>query len=121
MTNPASFIPASELLASDAASAAGLPRGCTFSATDWNALAPFWYPAAFSHAVTDKPYAARLLEETLDFNNQVFQEDIAIVEQQWPEDLPHDLHAEAHFPADRSSIPYRKGLAALGLGRYYTA
>jgi Vanillate O-demethylase oxygenase C-terminal domain len=61
------------------------------------------------------------LEETLDFNNQVFAEDIAIVEQQWPEDLPLDLHAEAHFPADRSSITYRKGLAALGLGRSYTA
>ena len=61
------------------------------------------------------------LEETLDFNNQVFAEDIAIVEQQWPEDLPLDLQAEAHFPADRSSITYRKGLAALGLGRSYTA
>jgi phenylpropionate dioxygenase-like ring-hydroxylating dioxygenase large terminal subunit len=61
------------------------------------------------------------LEETLDFNYQVFAEDIAIVEQQWPEDLPLDLHAEAHFPADRSSITYRKGLAALGLGRSYTA
>jgi Vanillate O-demethylase oxygenase C-terminal domain len=61
------------------------------------------------------------LEQTLDFNNQVFAEDIAIVEQQWPEDLPLDLHAEAHFPADRSSITYRKGLAPLGLGRSYTA
>jgi vanillate O-demethylase monooxygenase subunit len=61
------------------------------------------------------------LEQTLDFNNQVFAEDIAIVEQQWPEDLPLDLQAEAHFPADRSSITYRKGLAALGLGRSYTA
>ena len=61
------------------------------------------------------------LEETLEFNNQVFAEDIAIVEQQWPEDLPLDLHAEAHFPADRSSITYRKGLAALGLGRRYTS
>jgi vanillate O-demethylase monooxygenase subunit len=61
------------------------------------------------------------LEVTLDFNNQVFAEDIEIVEQQWPEDLPLDLHAEAHFPADRSSITYRKGLAALGLGRSYTS
>jgi phenylpropionate dioxygenase-like ring-hydroxylating dioxygenase large terminal subunit len=55
------------------------------------------------------------------FHHQVFAEDIAIVEQQFPEDLPIDLHAEAHFPADRSSIAYRKGLAALGLGRNYTA
>ena len=61
------------------------------------------------------------LQDTLDFNEQVFAEDIAIVEQQFPEDLPLDLHAEAHFPADRSSIAYRKGLAALGLGRSYTA
>jgi vanillate O-demethylase monooxygenase subunit len=61
------------------------------------------------------------LEPTLDFNYQVFAEDIAIVERQFPEDLPLDLHAEAHFPADRSSITYRKGLMALGLGRSYTA
>ena len=61
------------------------------------------------------------IEETLDFNYQVFAEDIAIVERQFPEDLPLDLHAEAHFPADRSSVTYRKGLAALGLGRSYTA
>jgi vanillate O-demethylase monooxygenase subunit len=60
------------------------------------------------------------LEATLAFNHQVFAEDIAIVEQQFPEDLPIDLHAEAHFPADRSSIAYRRGLAALGLGRNYT-
>ena len=61
------------------------------------------------------------LQPTLDFNYQVFAEDIAIVERQFPEDLPLDLHAEAHFPADRSSITYRKGLASLGLGRSYTA
>jgi phenylpropionate dioxygenase-like ring-hydroxylating dioxygenase large terminal subunit len=61
------------------------------------------------------------IEETLDFNYQVFAEDIAIVEQQFPEDLPLDLHAEAHFPADRSSITYRKCLAAVGLGRSYTS
>jgi vanillate O-demethylase monooxygenase subunit len=46
---------------------------------------------------------------------------LIICEQQFPEDLPLDLHAEAHFPADRSSIPYRKGLAGIGLGRSYTA
>jgi phenylpropionate dioxygenase-like ring-hydroxylating dioxygenase large terminal subunit len=61
------------------------------------------------------------IEQTLDFNYQVFSEDIEIVERQWPEDLPLKLHDEAHFPADRSSITYRKGLAALGLGRSYTA
>jgi vanillate O-demethylase monooxygenase subunit len=57
----------------------------------------------------------------LDFNYQVFAEDIAIVERQFPEDLPIDLQAEAHFPADRSSIAYRRGLAEIGLGRSYTA
>lgn len=61
------------------------------------------------------------LEETLDFNHQVFAEDQAIVEQQHPEDLPLDLQEEAHFPADRSSITYRKGLSRLGLGRNFTA
>lgn len=63
MATPTSFVPASELLASEAASASVLPRGCTFTATDWQALAPFWYPVAFAHEVTDKPYAARLLDE----------------------------------------------------------
>ena len=61
------------------------------------------------------------LQDTLDFNHQVFAEDKAIVENQYPEDLPIDLHAEAHIPADRSSITYRRGLAAMGLGRSYTA
>jgi phenylpropionate dioxygenase-like ring-hydroxylating dioxygenase large terminal subunit len=61
------------------------------------------------------------IEQTLDFNYQVFAEDIEIVEKQYPEDLPLNLHDEAHFPADRSSVTYRKGLAALGLGRSYTA
>jgi vanillate O-demethylase monooxygenase subunit len=61
------------------------------------------------------------IEQTLDFNYQVFAEDIEIVETQYPEDLPLNLHDEAHFPADRSSVTYRKGLAALGLGRQYTA
>jgi len=61
------------------------------------------------------------LQATLDFNHQVFAEDIDIVERQFPEDLPINLQEEAHFPADRSSISYRKGLAAMGLGRSYTA
>jgi phenylpropionate dioxygenase-like ring-hydroxylating dioxygenase large terminal subunit len=61
------------------------------------------------------------LELTLDFNHQVFAEDQAIVEQQYPEDLPLDLQAEAHFPADRSSITYRRCLAEMGLGRSFTA
>jgi vanillate O-demethylase monooxygenase subunit len=61
------------------------------------------------------------IEATLDFNYQVFAEDIEIVESQFPEDLPISLQEEAHFPADRSSLTYRKRLAELGLGRGYTA
>jgi len=61
------------------------------------------------------------IEQTLDFNYQVFAEDIEIVEKQFLEDLPLNLHDEAHFPADRSSVTYRKGLAALGLGCAFTA
>lgn len=61
------------------------------------------------------------LQPTLDFNHQVFAEDQAIVEQQYPEDLPLDLQAEAHFPADRSSIAYRRGLVQMGLSKMYTA
>lgn len=61
------------------------------------------------------------MQPTLDFNHAVFAEDQAIVEEQYPEDLPLDLHAEAHFPADRSSIAYRKGLGSMGLGRTFTA
>src|ERR1700723_3723584 len=61
---PPSFVPASELYPSDSLRAAvSLPRGCTFRESDWQALAPFWYPVAFSHEVTNKPYAARLLDE----------------------------------------------------------
>lgn len=61
------------------------------------------------------------LQPTLDFNHQVFEEDRLIVEQQYPEDLPIDLHEEVHIRADRSSIMYRQLLAELGLGRSYTA
>jgi phenylpropionate dioxygenase-like ring-hydroxylating dioxygenase large terminal subunit len=61
------------------------------------------------------------LQDTLDFNHQVFDEDKQIVEQQYPEDLPIDLHDEVHIRADRSSITYRQNLAAIGLGRSFTA
>src|SRR5260370_29651159 len=57
------FIPSSDLTAGASAPIAGLPRGCTFAETDWRALAPFWYPVAFSNEVTNQPYAATLLDE----------------------------------------------------------
>ena len=40
-----------------------LPRGCTFSESDWHALASSWYPVAYSHEVEKKPYAATRLDE----------------------------------------------------------
>jgi phenylpropionate dioxygenase-like ring-hydroxylating dioxygenase large terminal subunit len=61
------------------------------------------------------------LQDTLDFNHQVFAEDKAIVEQQYPEDLPINLQDEVHIRADKSSITYRQCLARLGLGRSFTA
>ena len=63
MATQTDFVPASTLLPSTAAAAAILPRDCTFTESDWRALAPFWYPVAFSHEVIDKPFAARLLDE----------------------------------------------------------
>jgi vanillate O-demethylase monooxygenase subunit len=61
------------------------------------------------------------LQATLDFNHQVFAEDQAIVEQQWPEDLPINLADEVHIAGDKSSIAFRKRLAALGLGHSFTS
>lgn len=61
------------------------------------------------------------LQDTLDFNHQVFEEDKRIVETQYPEDLPIDLLEEVHIRADRSSINYRQMLGELGLGRSFTA
>ncbi|NDJ19661.1 aromatic ring-hydroxylating dioxygenase subunit alpha [Myxacorys almedinensis] len=61
------------------------------------------------------------LEPIYEFNYQVFAEDKEVVEAQYPEDLPLDLRAESHIRADQTSIAYRKGLGALGLGKTYTA
>ncbi|MCE3200401.1 aromatic ring-hydroxylating dioxygenase subunit alpha [Paenibacillus sonchi] len=61
------------------------------------------------------------VEDTIKFNLQVFAEDAEMVEAQTPEDLPLDLQAEAHIPADRTSIAYRQLLTELGLGRSYTS
>jgi vanillate O-demethylase monooxygenase subunit len=61
------------------------------------------------------------LQDTLDFNLQVFGKDQDIVEEQYPEDLPRALQDEVQIAGDKSSIAYRKRLAALGLGRSFTA
>lgn len=41
------------------------PRNCTFALSDWDAIAPFWYPIAFSQAVTDQPIGTILLDQRL--------------------------------------------------------
>ncbi len=65
---------------------------------------------------TDRP-----VQEVYDFNLKVFQEDAEMVEQQKPENLPLDPRMEAHIPADRSSINYRRGLRDLGLSHFFIA
>jgi len=61
------------------------------------------------------------LQDTLDFNHQVFGEDRDIVKEQYPEDLPLAPQDKVHIAGDKSLIAYRKRLAALGLGRSFTA
>lgn len=41
------------------------PARCTFSEGDWNVLARYWYPVAFSSEVADKPFGATLLDERI--------------------------------------------------------
>ncbi|NJM46323.1 MAG: aromatic ring-hydroxylating dioxygenase subunit alpha [Alkalinema sp. RU_4_3] len=55
------------------------------------------------------------LEPVYEFNRQVFAEDQRMIEAQVPKELPLDLTAEVHIPADRSSIAYRRGLRQMGL------
>jgi vanillate O-demethylase monooxygenase subunit len=61
------------------------------------------------------------LEDVHRFNLQIFTEDRLIVESQRPEDLPLDTQFEAHIPADRTSIAYRKLLKEMGLGASYAS
>lgn len=55
------------------------------------------------------------------FQQKIYAEDQAVVERQNPEDLPIDLTEEVHVRADLTSVTYRRQLAALGLGRSFTA
>ena len=41
------------------------PRGCTFPDADWDVLAKFWYPVAYSHEIEDAPVATTLLDQRL--------------------------------------------------------
>ena len=53
------------------------------------------------------------------FNLRIFEEDRLMVETQRPESLPLDLTLEAHIPADKSSIAYRRGLKKMGFGAFF--
>lgn len=64
---------------------------------------------------TDRP-----AEEMIAFNLRVFDEDKPLMEAQRPRNLPVDVRDEAHFPADRSSLAYRRGLTRLGYGGFFT-
>ena len=64
----------------------------------------------------DEPVA-----DVIAFQQRIYAEDQAIVERQNPEDLPLDLGEEVHVRADLTSVTYRRQLAALGLGRGFTA
>lgn len=61
------------------------------------------------------------VEDVYRFNLQIFNEDRVVVESQHPEDLPLDTQFEAHIPADRTSIAYRKLLKEQGLGQNYVS
>lgn len=51
----------------------------------------------------------------IEYQMHVNQEDIPVVEDQYPEDLPLDLRQEVHIAADRMSVAYRRRLKAMGL------
>ncbi|MFT4020226.1 MAG: aromatic ring-hydroxylating dioxygenase subunit alpha [Acinetobacter sp.] len=55
----------------------------------------------------------------IDYNLKIFEEDRLMVESQKPERLPLDLSLEAHIPADRSSIFYRRCLKKAGFGNFF--
>lgn len=49
------------------------------------------------------------------FQDDIIQQDIPVVESQRPELLPLDLQAELHLRSDRTAIAYRRWLARLGV------
>ena len=59
------------------------------------------------------------IDDVYDFNLRVFEEDRQMVESQLPETLPLDFATEAHIPADRSSMAYRRGLKRLGFSQFF--
>lgn len=58
-------------------------------------------------------------EDIINYNLEIFEEDRLMVETQKPECLPLDLTMEAHIPADRSSIMYRRCLKKAGFSEFF--
>jgi vanillate O-demethylase monooxygenase subunit len=54
-------------------------------------------------------------EQTANFKISIVMEDRTIVESQYPAHLPLDIPLDAHFPADRMSLAYRRLLKDMGL------
>jgi len=61
------------------------------------------------------------LQDTLDFNHQVFGEDKDIVEEQYPKIYRWRCKMKSTLPGIKARSPIACGLAALGLGRSFTA
>ena len=61
---------------------------------------------------SDNPDTELWIKDT----QQINDEDIPLVESQFPADVPFDLKEEISVPADRMSVEYRKLLVKIGLG-----
>ena len=49
-------------------------------------------------------------------NDEIFGQDIPVIESQRPNEIPQDLHQELHVRADKLSVLYRRWLGELGFG-----
>ncbi len=96
------------------------------------ALVNEWHAVLSSQELKDKPVKTTQtkvyqivtrdfdLDEKYDqkqqeINDLIFEQDIAILENQKPEQLPLDLQAELNHKSDRLSIEYRRWLKKLGV------
>jgi phenylpropionate dioxygenase-like ring-hydroxylating dioxygenase large terminal subunit len=53
------------------------------------------------------------IDEMWDYERRIFEEDYPIVENQWPQEAPLDVHSQDHCRADRYSIVYRRAYSEL--------
>jgi vanillate O-demethylase monooxygenase subunit len=54
-------------------------------------------------------------QELVAYQDEIFAQDLPILQSQRPELLPLDLQAELHLKSDRTAIAYRRWLNDLGL------